>query len=103
MVLSRRLHAVHSQIIVAGCQVAHLLGVTISSNLSWSAHIDNTCAKAMKQLGLLYQHFHTAGWKALSRLYKSTVLSAPAGLLCLCVGPPTTCINILKVIQKFAA
>ena len=42
----------------------------------------------MKQLGLLYQHFHTAGRTALSRLYKSTVLSAPAGLLCLCVGPP---------------
>ena len=43
------------------------------SNLSWCAHIDNTCAKARKQLGLLYQHFHH---------------SAPAWLLCLFVGPP---------------
>ena len=78
MVLSRRLHAVQPQIIVIGCHVAQAtclkyLGVTVSSNLSWSANIHNTCAKARKQLGLLYQHFHC---------------SAPAGLLCLCVGPP---------------
>jgi len=50
------------------------LGVTVSSNLCWSASIHNTCAKARKQLGLLYQHFYC---------------SAPAGLLCLCVGPPS--------------
>jgi len=42
MVLSRRLHAVQPQIIVAGCHVAQAislkyLGVTVSSNLSWSA------------------------------------------------------------------
>jgi len=78
MVLSRRLHAVQPQIIVTGCHVAQAtclkyLGVTVSSNLSWSANIHNTCAKARKQLGLLYQHFHC---------------SVPAGLLCLCVGPP---------------
>ena len=84
MVLSRRLHAVQPQIIVAGCHVAEAtslkyLGVTVSLNLSWSANIDNTCAKARKQLGLLYQHFYC---------------SAPAGLLCLCVGPHhTTYIN----------
>jgi len=84
MVLSRRLHAVQPQIIVAGCHVAQAtslkyLGVTVSSNLFWSANIHNTCAKARKQLGLLYQHFHC---------------SAPAGLLCLCVGPHhTTYIN----------
>jgi len=78
MVLSRRLHAVQPQIIVTGCHVAQAtclkyLGVTVSSNLSWSANIHNTCAKARKQLGLLYQHFYC---------------SAPAGLLYLCVGPP---------------
>ena len=78
MVLSRRLHAVQPQIIVTGCHVAQAtclkyLGVAVSSNLSWSANIHNTCANARKQLGLLYQHFHC---------------SAPAGLLCLCVGPP---------------
>jgi len=43
-VLSRRLHTVQPQIIVAGCHVAQAtslkyLGVTVSSNLSWSANI----------------------------------------------------------------
>ena len=83
---------------MAGCHVAQAtslkyLGVTVSSNLSWSAHIDNTCAKARKQLGLLYQRFHPAGRKALSRLYKSTLLL----LLdyCACVWDPhhTTYLN----------
>ena len=108
MVLSRRLHSVQPQIIVACCHVAQAtslkyFGVTVSLNLSWSAHIDNTCAKARKQLGLFYQHFHPAGRKALSRPYKIHCF-APAGLLCLCVGPHhTTYINKLKVKQRFAA
>ena len=63
MVLSRKLHAVQPQIIVAGCHVVQAtslkyLGVTVSLNLSWSANIHNACAKGRKQLGLLYQHFH---------------------------------------------
>ena len=34
------------------------LGVSISSDLSWAAHIDTLCCKAKWQIGLLHRHFH---------------------------------------------
>ena len=34
------------------------LGVTISSDLSWSEHIHIICTKARKTIGLLYRHFY---------------------------------------------
>ena len=43
----------------------------------WSAHIDNTCVKARKQLGLLYHHFHPAGRKALSTVLPVRLLHVP--------------------------
>ncbi len=33
------------------------LGLLISSDLSWTSHIDNTCSKAKRILGLLYRFF----------------------------------------------
>ena len=33
-------------------------GALISSNLTWSAHIQKTGSKAMKLLGLLYRQFY---------------------------------------------
>ena len=35
------------------------LGVTISSNLSWSEHIHAICTKAKRLLGFLYRHFYS--------------------------------------------
>ena len=108
MISSRRLHPTQLQITVANSAITQVtsikyLGVTVTSNLSWSAHIDNTCVKAKKQLGLLYRHFHLAGRKALSRLYKSTVL--PLLDYCACVWDPhqVTKIQKLEAVQRFAA
>ena len=108
MVLSRKPHPAQPDIVVASSPVMQVtslkyLGVTVSSNLSWTTHIDNTCARARKQLGLLYRHFHPAGREALSRLYTSTVL--PLLDYCACVWDPyqATFSNKLETIQKFAA
>ena len=108
MALSRKSHPAQPHIFVAGSPVMQVtslkyLGVTVSSNLSWSTHIDNTCVRARKQLGLLYRHFHPAGREALSRLYTSTVL--PLLDYCACVWDPyqATFSNKLETIQKFAA
>ena len=50
------------------------LGLLISSDLSWSHHIDSICGKARKILGLLYRRFsHDAEPYALLQLYLSLV------------------------------
>ena len=46
------------------------LGVVITDNLSWSSHIESTCLKAKKQLGLIHRHYHQAPRVARERLYK---------------------------------
>ena len=63
------------------------LGVVITDNLWWSSHIESTCLKAKKQLGLIHWHFHQAPRVASERLYKLTVLPC-LWLLCMCLGSP---------------
>ena len=50
------------------------LGVSISSNLFWTAHVDSVCSKAKRQVGLLHKHFHNASPFCKNQLYKSLVL-----------------------------
>ena len=50
------------------------LGVTISSNLSWSEHIHIICIKARKTIGLLYRHFYlNSNTPSLQQLYLTLV------------------------------
>ena len=50
------------------------LGVTISSNLSWSEHIHAICTKAKRLLGFLYRHFYSnANTSSLLKLYISLI------------------------------
>ena len=50
------------------------LGVTISSDLSWSPHITNCCSKTRRLIGLLYGHFYWyTNSRSLLRLYKSFI------------------------------
>ena len=37
------------------------LGVTLTSNLSWSAHVDSIVCKTRKIVGMLYRQFYTTG------------------------------------------
>ena len=50
------------------------LGVTLTDDLTFNRHINNTCLKARSQLGLLYRQFSLASPSALSHLYKMLVL-----------------------------
>ena len=79
------------------------MGVTISSDLIWSSHINNTCNKARKQLGFLYQNFYQADCKNIAYLYKSTIV--PLLDYCCCVWDlyHTTYIAKLAKVQKFRA
>ena len=79
------------------------LGVLLSSDLTWSAHINATCSKAKQRLGFLYRHFHLASTTTLCHLYKSLVL--PILDYCSSVWDPyqITYIHQLESVQKFAA
>ena len=64
MIISRKRNAVEPpQLVLNGAPLEQVetfkyLGVLLSSNLSWSAHIDSICTKARKLTGLLYRRFY---------------------------------------------
>ena len=78
------------------------LGMIISSDLSWSEHIQRACGKARKIIGLLYRrYYHHADSRTLLQLYVSLVrphveYAAP-------VWDPHLAqdINMLENVQKF--
>ena len=50
------------------------LGVILTSNLSWSAHIDKIVAKARKMTGMLYRQFYRwSNLDALAKMYVSII------------------------------
>ena len=50
------------------------LGVILSSDLSWTPHIESVCTKARKLLGLLYRRFYnSAGSDTLFELYTTQI------------------------------
>ena len=79
------------------------LGVTLTSNLSWSEHVDTIVCKTRKLVGMLYRQFYRwSSTEALYQLYISLVrphleYAAP-------VWSPYTSKNIskLEAVQKFA-
>lgn len=50
------------------------LGVTITNTLSWSKHIENTCAAAMRRLGFIRHKLKAAPTEAKLLAYKTLVL-----------------------------
>ena len=80
-----------------------LLGVTITSDLTWRMHINETISKSKRLLGFLYRVFREGGQKCLSRLYRSVVL--PHLDYCSSVWDPPhkTHIKCLEGVQSFAA
>ena len=76
------------------------LGVTFTSNLSWSLHISNIHSKSRKILGLTYQSlYHHLPTSAHISLYTALILP-----LFHCMGTPLSSINskLLEQVQHFA-
>ena len=74
----------------------------LTSNLSWTAHIQSTVRAAKRQLGLLYRRFFLATPQARNHIYRSSIL--PRLEYCSAVWDPhqLTLIKELESVQKFA-
>ena len=80
------------------------LGVLISQDMSWSSHIETTCSKAKKVLGLLYRKFYEcSNTETLVQLYLSLV--RPHLEYACSVWSPHLVkdINAIENVQKFAS
>ena len=78
------------------------LGVTITSNLTWSQHVRNTCSAAKRQLGLIHLKLHHAPTTVCLKIFTSVVL--PKLEYCCAVWDPhlKKDISALESVQKFA-
>ena len=104
MVISRKRSPIQPSLSISGnpiCQVNSFCfpGVSLSSDLSWSKHINTTHLKAKKHLGFIYRQFHSAGRRTISQLYKSTVL--PFLDYCSCVWDPYQ-VTYVSMLAKIA-
>ena len=78
------------------------LGVLITSNLSWSLHIQSICRISRKILGLLFRHFYYSSPVVLFKLYISLV--RPHLEYCSSLWDPASSVIIssLEKVQFFA-
>ena len=79
------------------------LGVTFTSDLSWSKHIETIAKNARRQLGIMYRNFYSfTDSSCLLRLYKTTI--RPLMEYASAVWDPhlDKNINALENVQKFA-
>ncbi len=79
------------------------LGLLLSTDLSWSRHIESVCSRAKKVLGLLYrQYYNHVDTKAIRQLYISLV-RPHLEYGCTVWDPHTSKdIKALEKVQKFA-
>ena len=80
------------------------LGVIISSNLSWSAHIRSVCSKSRQLIGVIFRHFYrNSSPQSLLKMYIALVL--PHLSYCSSVWDPPSGSSLaseLEKVQKFA-
>ena len=74
------------------------LGVTLSSNMKWNAHIDKAISKASSMIGFRHHNLGNAPEKVKIQAYKSPV--PPHGEYCSSVWDPHTKRYIQKVKQS---
>ena len=82
MLLSRKKSVTPVTLTISGLQLEQVssytyLGFLVTSNLSWSLHIQHLCTRARRQLGVIYRQFYkvSANKATLKALYISRVCS----------------------------
>ena len=109
MIISRKRNpAQPPQLILNGTPLEQVetfkyLGVLLSSELSWSTHIESICTKARKLIGLLYRRFYgNVNQQTLYNLY--TTLVRPYLEYAAPIWDPHLVMDIIKLenVQKFA-
>ena len=78
---------------------ATLLGVEISDDLSWTAHIQSIAAKASRKLGFLFRARSYFSSKDLLQLYKAQVRPLMEYCSHIWSAAPDSCLSILDKIQ----
>ena len=80
------------------------LGLWLSSDLFWSTHVEYTCLRVRKQLGLILRCFREFNGNCLAHLYKSLVRLI-LEYCCCTLDPTITYLDTKSVekIQHFAA
>ena len=80
------------------------LGVTISSNLRWSPHIERICKSARKKLGIIYRNFSNTSSSPHIILQLYLLLNRPSLQYASQVWDPHSSkdVKVLENIQKFA-
>ena len=78
MVVSRKRNRPSLSLAVNGQTIEEVqyhkyLGVTVSNDLSWHAHVDAMCFKARQLLGLVYRSFGFANSSCLTKIYQAVV------------------------------
>lgn len=63
------------------------LGILITSDLSWSAHVATICSKARQQIGLLYHRFYKYSNMDTLKLTVYSICASSSGICCPCLGP----------------
>ena len=83
-------------------QAVKYLGVTLSSRLTWSDHINSTCKAAKRQIGLIHRQFHQAPPEVRLKVINSIIL--PKLEYCAAVWDPHLKKDIANLdnVQKFA-
>ena len=85
------------------CTDVKYLGVTITSNLSWSQHISNLTKSTKRVLGRIHRNYHGAPAHLRHKIYQTTIL--PKLDYCSSVWDPhqNTYISNLEKVQQFAS
>ncbi len=87
---------------IAPSKSVKYLGVSISSNLTWSDHIRSVCKSAKRQLGMMHRQLRHAPAKLRHQIYKTTTL--PKLEYCCAIWDPRSSVENLALenVQKFA-